>query len=383
MSEQVTALMGARILEAGQFCQERVLLLRDGRVAGIVAQAEIPAGADVITLAGGYLVPGFVDLQVNGGGGVMLNDTPDVATLQTMAKAHARIGATSILPTLITDTPAHVRGAIAAVGQALAADMPGILGLHLEGPHLSQARNGAHDASLIRRMSDEDLAVLLEAAARLPVLKVTVAPENVSIAQITALSDAGVLVSLGHTDANFATCQAAVAAGASCVTHLFNAQSQLGNREPGTVGAALALGRLSAGLIADGVHVHPENMALALRAKRGPGRIFLVSDAMATAGSDIDSFTLNGRLIQRCNNRLTLENGTLAGAHLELATAVRNLVEMCDVPLETAVAMASDVPARLIGAAHVGSLAKGRQADVLHLNKALEIERVWQRGCPV
>jgi len=215
------------------------------------------------------------------------------------------------------------------------------------------------------------------------VLKVTVAPENVSIAQITALSDAGVLVSLGHTDANFATCQAAVAAGASCVTHLFNAQSQIGNREPGTVGAALALGGLSAGLIADGVHVHPENMALALRAKRGPGRIFLVSDAMATAGSDIDSFTLNGRLIQRCDNRLTLENGTLAGAHLELATAVRNLVEMCDVTLQAALAMTSDVPASLVGATHVGRLAAGCRADVIHLSETLDIEQVWQCGYPV
>jgi N-acetylglucosamine-6-phosphate deacetylase len=188
-------------------------------------------------------------------------------------------------------------------------------------------------------------------------------------------------VSLGHTDADFDTCKAAVRAGARCVTHLFNAQKQINGREPGTVGAALALGELSAGLIADGIHVHPASMSLALEAKCGPGKVFLVSDAMATAGSDIESFTLNSRAIHRSGNRLTLEDGTLAGAHLELATAVKNLVEMCGTSLETSLAMASEIPATLIGAAHVGALAKGRQADVLHLNPSLQIEKVWQRGC--
>jgi len=380
MNRQLTALRGASILDQGQFCPGQVLLLRGRRLAGIVPEQQVPSGVDVIDLAGGFLVPGFVDLQVNGGGGVMLNDGQDVDTLQRMAQAHARIGATSILPTLISDAPDQVRGAIKAVAEAVAEGVPGILGLHLEGPHLSQGRKGAHDGGLIRRMSQDDLTLLLEAATQLPVLKITVAPESVSNEQIWALSAAGVLVSLGHTNADFATCQAAAKAGARCVTHLFNAQSQIGNREPGTVGAALALGELSAGLIADGVHVHSETMALALRAKRGPGQIFLVSDAMASAGSDIDNFNLNGRQIQRSGNRLTLEDGTLAGAHLELATAVRNLVEMCDVPLSVAFDMASAVPSGLIGAAQIGSLAQGCLADVLHLDDALQITRVWQQG---
>lgn len=381
MNQQLTALKGAFILDGGQFCRDKVLLLRGSRVEGIVAEQQVPSDADGIDLVGGYLVPGFVDLQVNGGGGVMLNDTQDVATLRTIAQAHSRIGATSILPTLITDTPEHLRAAIKAVEGALAEDVPGIVGLHLEGPHLSTARKGAHDAALIRPMSDTDLGVLLDAAARLPVLKITVAPENVTNEKIKALSNAGALVSLGHTDADFDTCKAAVRAGARCVTHLFNAQKQINGREPGTVGAALALGELSAGLIADGIHVHPASMSLALEAKCGPGKVFLVSDAMATAGSDIESFTLNSRAIHRRGNRLTLEDGTLAGAHLELATAVKNLVEMCGTSLETSLAMASELPAALIGAAHVGALAKGRQADVLHLNASLQIEKVWQRGC--
>ena len=185
---------------------------------------------------------------------------------------------------------------------------------------------------------------------------------------------------LFRSNADFGTCRSAVQAGARCVTHLFNAQSQITGREPGTVGAALALGDLSAGLIADGVHVHPASMSLALKAKRGPGQIFLVSDAMATAGTDIESFTLNSRTIHRDGNRLTLSDGTLAGAHLEMATAIENLVEMCGLPLEVAVAMASEIPAALIGASHVGGLAKGRQSDVLHLNDTLQIEKVWQRG---
>lgn len=380
MNQQLTALRGASILDDGRFCSGKLLLLRGRKLAGIRPEHQIPVGADVVDLAGGYLVPGFVDLQVNGGGGVLLNDAQDVATLRRMAKAHAGIGATSILPTLITDGPEHASKAIGAVAQALADDVPGILGLHLEGPHLSQARKGAHDPSLIHSMSDADLNVLLDAATRLPVLKITLAPENVTNDQISALSRAGVLVSLGHTNADFATCQAAAQAGACCVTHLFNAQSQIAGREPGTVGAALALGELSAGLIADGVHVHPETMALAMRAKRGPGRIFLVSDAMATAGSDIQSFTLNAREIRRDGNRLTLADGTLAGAHLELATAVRNMVEMCDIPPEIALLMASHIPAALIGAHHIGSLADGCQADVLYLNDKLEINQVWQRG---
>ncbi|NRB17946.1 MAG: N-acetylglucosamine-6-phosphate deacetylase [Rhodobacteraceae bacterium] len=383
MSQQLTALTGALILDGGRFCRDQALLLRGSRLEGIVSDQQVPSDAVEIDLAGGYLVPGFVDLQVNGGGGVMLNDSQDVATLRTIAQAHAAIGATSILPTLITDTPGHVQAAIKAVEAALAADVPGILGLHLEGPHLSKARKGAHDAALIRPMSDTDLHLLLEAASRLPVLKITVAPENVTNGQIAALSGAGVLVSLGHTNADFDTCAAAVKAGARCVTHLFNAQSQISGRAPGTVGAALALGGLSAGLIADGIHVHPASMALALRGKCGPGQIFLVSDAMATAGSEIESFSLNGRQIHRSGNRLTLADGTLAGAHLELASAVGNLVELCGISLEEALAMAAEVPAALIGAAHVGTLAAGRQADVLHLNAALQIETVWQRGCMV
>lgn len=321
----------------------------DGQLVELGPESEINLDNSVVNLDGDFLSPGYVDLQVNGGDGIMFNDDPSVATLRRIAAAHRRLGATSILPTLITDTAEKTRAAIDAAVAALAAGVPGIAGLHLEGPHLSIARKGAHDAELIRKMETTDLEALLAAARKLPALKVTVAPENTSLEQVTALSRAGVIVSLGHTDAGFETCVAYAKAGARCATHLFNAMSQLGNREPGLVGAVLASGSLSAGLIADAIHVHPETMRAAWAAKTGPGSIFLVSDAMAVAGTDMTEFQLEGRAIRRKNGRLTLEDGTLAGADLDLTTAIRTLSTRAGVDLEQAMRAATSIPGALIG----------------------------------
>lgn len=374
------AYRGADIFDGTGRSHGHALLVEDGRVTAIVAEDAVPGGADVTELDGGVIAPGFVDLQVNGGGGVMFNDAPSVELLQVMARAHAGLGATAILPTLITDTARHTRAAIAAVEEARAAGVPGILGLHLEGPHLSVARKGAHAAGLIRAMGPEDLTLLCEAAARLPVLMVTLAPETVTPDQIAALAAAGVIVSLGHSDARFETCMAAAEAGASCVTHLFNAMSQLGNREPGLVGAALTCGGLSAGLIADGIHVHPAAIRAALAAKTRSGRVFLVSDAMSVAGSAQTEFTLNGRLIRREGGRLTLEDGTLAGADLDQLTAVRNLVGWGITGADEALAMATSIPADVIGVAGHGRLIPGGPADFLHLDLTGGPVRVWQAG---
>lgn len=377
MTSARTAYVGARIFDGKRFHDDKALLVEDRRISGIFPSDEIGI-SDVVELEGGFLVPGFVDLQVNGGGGVMFNDAPTVATLATISAAHASIGATTILPTLITDTPETVRKAIKATVLAIDAGIPGIAGLHLEGPHLSTARKGAHASALIRPINDDDLDCYLDAANRLPLLKMTVAPESVSFEQIKILAEKGILISLGHTDASFETCMAAAAAGARCVTHLFNAQSQLGNREPGVVGAALSIGAYSAGLIADTIHVHPATMTAALRAKTGPGRIFLVSDAMATAGSDIDTFSLNGRTIHRDDNRLTLANGTLAGAHLDLATAIRNVVQLCGIDIATAFAMATAIPAELAGLSSIrGTFCEGARADMLHVDEHLMLKQVW------
>lgn len=377
----LSAFTGADVFDGRRLLTDHALILRGGRVEALCPAVDLPRGVEVTRLPGGTLAPGYVDLQVNGGGGVQFNDAPEAATLATIAAAHAALGATAILPTLITDTPEATRRAIAAVEEAIAQRVPGVVGLHLEGPHLSPARAGAHDPRLIRPLEDDDLALLIAAARRLPVLKVTLAPEAVEAGRIRALVAAGILVALGHSEATLAAARAAMEEGVRTVTHLFNAMSQIGSREPGLAGAALALGGLSAGLIADLVHVHPETLALACRAKRGPGRLHLVSDAMALAGTARDAFTLGGRRITRREGRLTLADGTLAGADLDLTTAVRNMVRVVGLPLAEALAMATSVPAGLIGAgARLGHITPGRAADFNWLDSGFRLAGVWRGG---
>ena len=384
MTDNLKAYIAPAIFDGLRILEEQALLVESQLFAGIVPASDIPAGAITKKFAAGIIAPGYVDLQVNGGGGIMFNDDQSVSTLSMIAAAHLRLGTTSILPTLISDTADRVHSAIDAVEQALAEGTKGIAGLHLEGPHLSPKRKGAHAQSLIRTMSDDDLKLLTEAATRLPVLMVTISPESVSTEQMHALSSAGIILSLGHTNATGADCAAAVENGVSCVTHLFNAMSQLGNREPGVVGAALSQGRLSAGLIADTFHVHPETIGIALRAKRGPGKLFLVTDAMATAGSAIDHFILNGRRIERHEGRLTLEDGTLAGADLDLTTAVRNMTDVVGAPIQSALAMATSIPANIINKKQeIGHINIGQRADFILLDDQIRLARVWQNGALV
>jgi N-acetylglucosamine-6-phosphate deacetylase len=372
MTSARTIYGGGPIFDGERLHQSYALCIENRQITALGPQETVGRDGTYIDLGGDILSPGYVDLQVNGGDGVMFNDAPTVETLWRIASAHRRLGATTILPTLITDTAEKTVAAIKAVETAVAEGVQGIGGLHLEGPHLSVARKGAHDAALIRAMTNEDLEILIRAASDLPVLMVTVAPENATLAQVRALADAGALVSLGHSDAEFETCMAYTDAGAHSVTHLFNAMSQLGNRAPGLVGAALASGDLSAGLIADGIHVHVETMRAAWAAKRTPGRIFLVSDAMAPAGSDIRKFTLEGRKISRNCGQLTLDDGTLAGADLDLTTAVRNLVEHVGIGLSEALQAATSIPARLAGMPeHIGGLSVGHAANVIRIRSDL------------
>ncbi len=340
---------GGPIFDGQDLREGGAAVFEEGRFVSLLSASDMPEAEKTVTLDGEILAPGYVDLQVNGGDGVMLNDDPSVGTLARIALAHRRLGTLLFLPTLITDTPEKTEATIAATRAAIESGVPGITGLHLEGPHLSVARKGAHDAALIRPMTERDLAMLLAAQAALPVLKVTLAPENASLQQVVTLAKAGVLVSLGHTDADYATCLSYVQAGARLGTHLFNAMSQLGNREPGLVGAVLDSSQLSCGVIADSVHVHPATLRAAWRAKRGPGRLFLVSDAMAVAGTGLSEFHLEGRKIVRRNGRLTLEDGTLAGADLDLTRAVQTLVEDVRLPLAEALQAAITTPADLIG----------------------------------
>ncbi len=367
------AITGAQVFDGLLMHTDAALLLDGDTIDGIIPATDIPGAYAVDAVARGTIMPGFVDLQVNGGGGVMFNDDPSVATLETIAAAHAQTGTRALLPTLITDTPDCLRAGVDAVEQAIAAGVAGIIGIHLEGPHLSITKKGAHDPALIRPMTDADQAFLLDAAMRLPNVMVTVAPESVSPEQIKRLCAGGVIVSLGHTDCSFAQAQTAFAAGARCVTHLFNAMSQLGSREPGLVGATLQTAGVSAGLIADCVHVHASSMGIALSAKQETDEIFLVTDAMATAGSSMTAFSLNGRKVSRRDGRLTLEDGTLAGADLDVPTALSNLVDKVGLSPTQALRMATSTPARCLRVqGTAGRFVRGCPANAIRLDEALD-----------
>lgn len=361
---------GADVFDGTTLHRSASLRVADGRVTGPGAGAEV-------RLNGGILAPGFLDLQVNGGGGRMVDAGCTAEGLAQLCATHARLGATGILPTLISDTPEATAAVIAAGVKAARRQTPGFLGLHLEGPHLDPRRKGAHDPALIRPMTEGDLTLLLDAAGKLPTLMVTLAPEAATLDQISRLAAAGVVVSLGHSDCSHAQATAAMATGARCVTHLFNAMSQLGPREPGLVGAALT-GPVHAGLIADGIHVAPESIRIAMAA--APQRLFLVSDAMASAGSDLTEFQLNGRRILRQDGRLTLEDGTLAGADLTLPRAVGVMIGL-GAPVAVSLAMATARPAACIGRSDkLGHLQPGRVADMVHLGINGQLLGVWRAG---
>ncbi len=367
------AYTGARIFDGAEWWDRSALVVDGDRIEGIIA-ADSPTDATRVALDGGILAPGFIDLQVNGGGGALFNLTPDVPTIATICKAFARFGTTATLPTLITDTPAQNDLAIAAGIAAVEQKVPGFLGLHIEGPHLAVSRKGAHDPKLIRPMEEADLQRLVEARKRLPNLLVTVAAETVTPEQITRLSQAGIVVSIGHSDAPYPVVRKAIEAGATMVTHLFNAQSQLGNRDGGVVGAALDLGNVWAGVIADGIHVSDVSLGVALRAKRRPARIFLVTDAMSPTGTDVESFVLTGQTVYRKNGALRLADGTLAGADLTMIQAINYVHRTIGLPLEETLRMASLYPAQALGVdKERGAFKPGLRSDLVHLSDNLEV----------
>ncbi|MCR8724393.1 N-acetylglucosamine-6-phosphate deacetylase [Frigidibacter sp. ROC022] len=373
----LTALRPRQIFDGTQIRDGVLLLLDGGRIAGIVGPGDLPAGTLVEELDG-LLAPGFVDAQVNGGGGAMLNDDPSATTMQRIAAAHRRYGTTSLLPTLITDQPEAMQRLLSAPIGA------GVAGLHLEGPHLAPARKGAHLAELMRPLTEADISVYIGAATRFPALVLTLAAEQASPEQVARLVRGGVTVSLGHTDCDHATALRFFEAGARGATHLFNAMAPLGHRAPGLPGAVLDHPGAWAGIIADGHHVDPAMLRIALRAKRGPGRLFLVTDAMALVGSESDSFMLNGRTVSRTDDagvsRLTLEDGTLAGSDLDMATALRFAVRQLELPLETALAMAATWPADYLGLSDRGRLQAGQRADLVLLDADLKPSRTWVEG---
>ncbi|MFK3778975.1 N-acetylglucosamine-6-phosphate deacetylase [Agrobacterium sp. NPDC089420] len=376
----IKAFVGARIFDGALWHDGKVLVTGGGHVDGITDPTSVPAEAEIIDTNGLLIAPGFIDLQVNGGGGVMFNNQPDVQGIRRICTTHAQFGTTALMVTLITDRPDVTSRAAEAGIAAGKARVPGFLGLHFEGPHLSVTRKGTHDPALIRTMETTDLEVLTACKAALPFVLTTIAPESVTVEQVAALRQAGIVVSLGHTDTGFDLVTAYAGAGVSMVTHLFNAMSPLGHREPGLVGAALSNGEFNCGLIADGFHVDPAAIGIALRAKNGPGRIFLVTDAMSTIGTEDDGFELNGRRVYRNGGRLTLADGTLAGADIDMLSCIRFMHEKMSVPLEEALKMASAYPAEAIGATDKGKLLPGADADFVLLTAGLQMHSTWIGG---
>ncbi len=359
------AVTGARILTGEGFVEDHALVIADGIIEAITR--EIPAGCARVALDGGDLLPGFIDIQVNGGGGVLFNDQPTVAGIKAIGAAHRRFGTTGFLPTLISDDVAVMDRAIDAVAQAIAEKVPGVLGIHLEGPFLNPARAGIHDKSRFRVIDD----ALIERLARLKggCTVMTLAPECAPPGAIRKLADKGVLVCAGHSAADYAATVAALKEGVRGFTHLFNAMTPFTSREPGMVGAALNDAASWCGLIADLHHVHAASLAVALRAKPSD-RFFLVTDAMSTVGSEQKSFMLGGTKITARDGRLTGPDGTLAGSDLDMATAIRNMIAAVKIAPEAAVAMASGAPAEFLGLESTrGRIAPGLAADLVHVDK--------------
>jgi N-acetylglucosamine-6-phosphate deacetylase len=360
--------------------REGLAVLVEGERIHAVVPADDPrvARAARVGLGGKLLLPGFIDVQVNGGGGLLFNDAPTVDTLRGIAAAHRQFGTVGLLPTLITDTAEKMRAALEAVDAAIAQGVPGILGIHLEGPFLAPARKGIHDAGLFRPLDDDDLALI--ARPRRGVTMLTLAPERVSADAIRRLSEAGVRVVGGHTGADYATVRAALDAGLCGFTHLYNAMTPLGSREPGVVGAALDDPHSWCGLIADGHHVHPAAMRVAIAAK-ARGRMVLVTDAMPPVGSDDPTYVLNGQTIVARDGICQSDAGVLAGSALDMATGVRNLVGLAGLPLAEASRMASAYPADWLGLARThGRLAAGYRADFAVLDDALRVAETWIGG---
>ncbi|BDA59609.1 N-acetylglucosamine-6-phosphate deacetylase [Shewanella xiamenensis] len=333
---------------------------------GLIASLDTASGAKEIRYPG-TLVPGFIDVQVNGGGGALFNSSPTVACIETIGKAHARFGTTGFLPTLITDDVQVMAKAADAVASAVAQKSAGVLGVHFEGPHLSVPKKGVHPQGFIREITEAELAIFCR--QDLGIRVVTLAPENVSPEVIRLLVESGVKVCLGHSNADYDTVVAALAAGATGFTHLYNAMSPLGSREPGVVGAAIESETAWCGLIVDGHHVHPAAARVALRAKPR-GKVMLVTDAMPPVGMDDEtSFELFGTQVLRVGDRLNAVTGELAGCVLDMATAVENSVKMLGLPLGEALRMASLYPAEFLGIAEsVGRLVVGQRADLVLLD---------------
>ncbi len=375
-----TALRNGRVLAGENFRDDVAVLIEDGRITAVVASDDpaVAAAEAQVDLGGGWLLPGFIDAQVNGGGGALFNNQTDVDALRTMVAGHRRYGTTGMLPTLISDDAEVMARAVRATREAIAAKVPGVLGIHLEGPYIAPARKGTHDAGKFR-VPDAD-EVRMATALDNGVTLITLAPERVPRETIQQMVANGAIVAAGHTAGTYDEIRAGLDAGITGFTHLYNAMSPLQGRDPGAVGAALEDADSWCGVIVDGVHVHPASLRVALAAKPR-GKVFLVTDAMPMVGSDNPAFELYGETITAVDGVVRNAAGALAGSALDMITAVRNTVGLLGLSLAEASRMASTYPAQVLGLdARYGQIAVGYQADFVLLDSDLQVQATWIAG---
>ena len=371
-------ILAENVLINGNWEKDQVLTIKEGLITHIEALPDSKKQREEIPeRVSNRLIPGYIDTQVNGGGGVMFNHAPTFKSIEIMAKAHRKFGTTTLFPTLITDDITTIESAANAVSEAIESGHPSVEGIHFEGPHLSVEKKGVHLSKYIRPLTDRELATYTR--KDLGKVMITVAPENTSYDVIRDLVNQGVIVALGHSNAPFDVVEKAIEAGATGFTHLYNAMSPFTSREPGMVGAAL-LSNNTCGIIVDHQHLHPKAVELAFKTK-GPSQLMLVTDAMAHVGADEDVIDFFDTHITRVGNKLTTPDGTLAGSCLDMHGAVINCINDIEISLEDASYMASATPSVFMGTNEkLGSIAVGQRANFVELSENNALANVWQNG---
>ena len=371
------AITGSKLFNGIDFIEHKALLIEDQHIAGIVNKDAIPTDFQVKKLDGGILSPGFIDLQVNGGGGKLFNNSPDKESLNTIISAHQYFGTTSIMPTVISDSLNILQKCTDTISNEIN-NNHSLLGIHIEGPFFNVKYRGVHQKQYINTINASYLN-LFETLNKFPVM-LTLAPECISIKQLKHLKSLGFKILAGHTDANYDQLEEAVKYGLDGFTHLFNAMGQISAREPGVVGSAFDFDETSASIIVDLHHVHPSLINLSFKQKP-KGKLFFVSDSMATINHGEPSFELYDEVVSESNGRIINSEGKLAGSSITQIDAIKNAYQKCSIPLESAISMATLYPAEYLGVSdYIGQLKKGYRADLAHFDSNFHVQNVWLAG---
>ena len=371
------AITGSKLFNGKKFIEHKALLIDDQHIAGIVNEDAIPTDFQVKKLEGGILSPGFIDLQVNGGGGKLFNNSPDKESLNTIISAHQYFGTTSIMPTVISDSLNILQKCTDTISNEID-NNHSLLGIHIEGPFFNVKYRGVHQKQYINTINASYLN-LFETLDKFPVM-LTLAPECISIKQLKHLKSLGFKILAGHTDANYDQLEEAIKYGLDGFTHLFNAMGQISAREPGVVGSAFDFDETSASIIVDLHHVHPSLINLSFKQKP-KGKLFFVSDSMATINHGEPSFELYDEVVSESNGRIINSEGKLAGSSITQIDAIKNAYQKCSIPLESAISMATLYPAEYLGVSdYIGQLKKGYRADLAHFDSNFHVQNVWLAG---